>query len=45
MKKLHTLLLVLGLSFLVFLIWKTGIRQLCQQLRAARVGINSDYHR
>ena len=32
MKKLHTLLLALGLSFLVFLIWKTGIRQLWRQL-------------
>jgi hypothetical protein len=32
MKKLHTLLFALGLSFLVFLIWKTGIRQLWRQL-------------
>jgi hypothetical protein len=32
MKKLHTLLLVLGAAFLVYLVRKTGIGELCRQV-------------
>jgi len=38
-KRLHTVLFALGLAFLVFLIWKTGIRQLWQQLRLLGWGL------
>ena len=32
MKRLHTLLLVLGAAFLLYLLWKTGIGELCRQV-------------
>ena len=32
MKKLHAFLFTLGLAFVIVLIWRTGIRQLWQQL-------------